>query len=162
MCTKENKTIQMSLFHFSDKSLLMFPFSVCRSVCLCVLARPASPFQLHVCPVSAWLVLRGFPGRKYVVWSSQVLSSLSITQKLPDEWESNHGSPWQNCLNCIQARIWWGTDEAPVTCNLSYKHVRISSAKMDVLQPPAVEPCLRPVHSHGALQPCNPVSTSTW
>lgn len=89
-----------------------YPYSVCRICCRqCVplsdcLACPASSFQLRVCPVWAWLFLWGFPWRKYVVWSSQVLFTLSIIQKLPDEWESNHSSPRQNSLNCIQAWIW--------------------------------------------------------
>lgn len=49
-------------------------------------------------PVPDWF-WRGSPWRKYVVWSSQVLSTSSITQKLPDEWKSNHRSPKQNSLN---------------------------------------------------------------
>lgn len=137
MCTQESTT-QMSFFFSSDISFLMFYSGVCRiSSSQCVsaftcLAHPSSPFQLCVCPVWAWQALKGFPGRKYVVWSGQVPSSLSITQRLPDEWESNHSSPWQNCLSCIQAWSWRGMEEAPVTCNLSYKHACVSSAKKDV------------------------------
>lgn len=153
MCTKENKTIQMSLFysqinHFWCFTLVYAGFEV---VSVCSFGTSGFSFSAACLPCLGLTGSEGFPGRKYVVWSSQVLSSLSMTQKLPDEWESNHSSPWQNCLNCIQAWNWWGTEEAPVTCNLSHKHVRISSAKTDVLQPPAVKPCLRPAHSPGAL-----------
>lgn len=70
-------------------------------------------------PVPDWF-WRGSPWRKYVVWSSQVLSTSSIIQKLPDEWKSNHSSPKQNSLNYTPAamnckwrtnRPWRGTED---------------------------------------------------
>ena len=110
MCTKrsQNNTNVFQINHF-----LMVPSGVWCIQCVSDrLARWPSSFQLHVCPAWTWQVLGGVPGRKYVLWPSQVLSSLSIAQKLPDEWESNHSSLWHICWN-------WNTKEETVTYRLS-------------------------------------------
>lgn len=105
----------------------------------------------------------GFLGGNMWCDPARSLSSLSITQKLPDEWESNHSSLWQTCWSSIQIWNWRGAEEAPVTCNLSSMHVCVSSAKTLVLKWLAVKSCLCPVHliNNTPLR-CKAVSTRAW
>lgn len=75
------------------------------------------------------LDLTVFPRRKYVVCWNQSRYSLSLTQKIPDEWESNHISLWWMSWNSTQTwnrRDTEGTTDLQfilVTCSFSRKHM---------------------------------------
>lgn len=93
---------------FSEQSVLKLPqqrmgdleLSVCLSVCS--FGTPGFSFSATCLSclglTGSW---GGFPGRKYVVWSSQVLPGLSAAQKLCAEFGYGRGSLRQN--------NWWNS-----------------------------------------------------